>query len=71
MVGLSMIKGQRGAFLSGMRLDPVMFGLGLTTVLTTMWAIFGSIWRTSDLYGNADLAYLWGFPGQGGIPRHI
>jgi hypothetical protein len=52
-------------------LDTVMVGLALTTVLTTMWAIFGGIWRTTVLCGNAELACLCAFCRQGGIPRHM
>jgi len=46
-------------------------GLALTTVLTTMWVIFGGKRRTTGLYGNADLAYLCVFSGQGGIAWHM
>jgi len=48
-------------------LDSVMLGLGLRTVLTTMWAIFGGKRRTTILCENAELAYLCAFCGQGGI----
>ena len=38
-----------------------MVGLGLTTVLTTMWAIFGGKRRTAVPYVDAELAYLCTF----------
>jgi hypothetical protein len=70
----------KGFLISGMQPTAASFrtascsrslGLTLTTVLTTMWAIFGGIRRTAVLYRNVDLAYLCVFSGQGGIPRYM
>jgi hypothetical protein len=43
----------------------------LTTVLTTVWAIFGDKRRTTGLCRNADLAYLCDFSGRSDMPQHM
>jgi hypothetical protein len=40
-------------------------------VVTTMWTIFGGIWRTLIRCGIRDLAYLCTISGQSGMPRHM